>query len=155
MATDTPRIIRTLDIPISVDLSWDLLVNENTMKEWLGADVFVIDPYEGGEIKIPWGFDDQAKNILGDIGLVQPKQKFVFTWREQAHNLESWFNNSSICFELEELDSGTRIHFVHEGFQYLPEEIRASAIPRYEAYWNNSKLDELQSILMSEAEKAK
>jgi hypothetical protein len=105
------------------------------MKEWLQADDFVIDIDEGGNIEIPLTFGEEQYLIEGEIGLIMPNKKFTFTWIERDSLGEAWFNNTTVTIELEECEAGTRLTLIHDGFQYLPTDIRPAALKRYRQFW--------------------
>jgi hypothetical protein len=119
------------------------------MKNWFNADVFIIDAIEGGEIEIPINFGGDEVIIEGEIGLVLPKEKFVFTWIERNQNGDAWFNNTSISIELEQKsDCGTKCTFTHDGFKYLPEDEREGIYKRYLEFWEHSDiLKRLKSLI--------
>lgn len=139
--------VQDLIVPTPLDLVWEFLLNEEEMKGWLKAHKFIIDAYEGGEIEIPISIEGEDYLILGDIGLVQPKKRFVFTWREEDARGDRWFNNTTINFELETVEVGTKIRFAHEGFNYLPAEIQQIALMRYTNYWKSGTLEQLGKLL--------
>ena len=139
--------VQELMLPTPLDVVWDFLLNEEEMKGWLKASKFIIDAYEGGEIEIPITIDGEDYLILGDIGLVQPKKRFVFTWREEDARGEIWFNNTTINFGLQADQAGTKIRFAHEGFNYLPAEIQQTALIRYTNYWESGTLEQLGKLL--------
>lgn len=143
------QIIQEITIPTAIDKVWEFLLNEKKMKQWLHANEFVIDVYEGGNIEIPLSFDGENCLVEGEIGLVIPKKKFAFTWIERDDYGETWFNNTMVTIELEVVESGTKLSLKHDGFKYLSENIQASVYHKYQAFWKEQNfLTRLQSLIM-------
>ena len=136
-------------IPFELDTIWDFLLSEEKMKRWFNAEKFVIDAMAGGEIKIPVSFQGKEWLVKGEIGLVLPKTKFVFTWLERDKLGDRWFNNTIVTIHLEEFASGTQLRLVHDGFKYLPEEIQKEVHHKYLVYWQESKIMERLLDLLS------
>lgn len=137
------------DLPFTPDIVWDFLISEEKMKRWFNADKFLIDALEGGEIKIPVSFQGKEWLVVGEIGLVLPKKKFVFTWLERDKLGDRWFNNTILTIHLEEVASGAQLRLVHDGFKYLPEEIQKEVHQKYLVYWQESKIMERLLDLLS------
>ena len=151
MKNQTLEIIHEIVIPAPRDQVWAFLLNEEKMKNWFNADQFVIDAMEGGEIEIPLSFDGEEITVLGEIGLVYPKEKFIFTWMERDQTGEIWFNNTSITIELDESRIGTYCRFKHDGFKYLPDDEREEIFKRYTLFWEEQRiLQHLKSLIINE-----
>ena len=105
MNNETLQIIQEITIPAPVEQVWRFLMTEDNMKQWLHANEFVIDVYEGGNIDIPISFDGEEYLVEGEIGLIIPNKKFVFTWIEHDAFGNAWFNNTSVTIDLEPTDS--------------------------------------------------
>lgn len=145
------KVSHEIVVPISRDRVWNFLLNEEKMKLWFNAKVFVIDAYEGGEIKVPYTFQGLECQIEGEIGLILPKEKFVFTWNERNKEGDAWFNNTTVTIKLSEVDAGTQITVVHDGFKFLPKEIQQVTKNKYESFWQKSNImNRLQTFLSDE-----
>jgi uncharacterized protein YndB with AHSA1/START domain len=150
MNSEDLKITQSKLIPATQDQIWEFLIDETRMKNWFQAEKFAIDPYEGGEIKIRLTFGAENYVIAGEIGLILPKKKFVFTWLERDQYGETWFNNTSIIIELEEVAAGTQCTFTHDGFKYLSNEIRSDVYARYLEFWGAADiLERLQTLVMA------
>ena len=136
------KITQEIYIPAAHETVWEFLLSEEKMKLWFNADKFIIDAIEGGEIRIPLSFQGKEYIIAGEIGLILPRKKFVFTWIEGNKYGEFWFNNTTVIIELEEAGAGTQLSLTHDGFKYLSSEIREDAYRRYVAYWEEGKFME-------------
>jgi uncharacterized protein YndB with AHSA1/START domain len=143
------EISQEIFIPIPVDQVWNFLMDQNQMKNWFRADKFVIDIWEGGEIEIPISFGDYECHAIGEIGLVLPKRKFAFVWRERDEFGDEWFNTTTVTLNLEEKNNGSHVKLVHSGFTYLPKEIQQETLHRYSVYWKASGILERLSQLVS------
>ena len=150
--SNTPlQIIQEIMIPAPVAQVWAFFMNEDKMKQWLYANEFVIDIYEGGKVEFPLSFDGENFLVEGEIGLIIPPKKFVFTWIEQDKYGNAWFNNTSIKIELETTDLGTKLTLMHDGFNYLPDAIKTAVFERYITFWQEPNiLTRLQTLIMKE-----
>lgn len=142
MTIDPLKIIREISVPATIDHVWEFITDQNKMKQWLQADEFIIDILEGGKIVIPLSFDGKKYWIFGEIGLILPKTKFVFTWNEKDPSGATWFTNTMVTLNLEEVEFGTQLTLVHDGFNYLPPEIQEEVFQRYTSFWYDSDIME-------------
>jgi uncharacterized protein YndB with AHSA1/START domain len=140
MSDQNLEIIHKIIIPVPLDQVWDFLLTDENMKTWFDANEFIIDSIEGGKIEIPLAFGAEEVTIEGEIGLVQPKKKFVFTWLERNQFGEAWFNNTSIAIELENVADGTYCKFTHEGFKYLPADEQVDIFNKYAVFWEEKQI---------------
>lgn len=153
MSVDSLKITQEIFIPVPIDRVWEFLMNEEEMRNWFDAEAFVIDIVEGGKIEIPFSYGGEQCLIVGEIGLILPQEKFAFTWIERDRYGESWFNNTTVTVKLKENDVGTMFTLIHDGFNYLPKEIQASAYEKYQAFWGEFGM--LERLLSKVLEKGK
>ena len=151
MSENEAKITQKKIIPFELEHVWAFLLNEEKMKHWFNADKFLIDAIEGGEIRIPISFQEEEWLVVGEMGLILPKSKFVFTWMERDKLGDRWFNNTILTINLEEVESGTQLSLVHDGFKYLPEDIQEEVHQKYINYWQESKIMERLLDLLSAA----
>lgn len=150
MTADPLKIIKKITIPASIDQVWEFLLSEEKMKNWFQADEFIIDAIEGGKIEIPFSFNGEKFLVIGEIGLVLPKEKFVFTWLERDQYNETWFNNTLITIKLESTEGGTKTTLEHDGFKYLPDDTQVEIFEKYQKFWaQNGILERLPSLIPS------
>ncbi len=140
----------TILIPASIDQVWQFLMTEEDMKSWFNADEFVIDIMEGGKIEIPLIIEGEKVWIEGEIGLILPEEKFAFTWLERNIFGDIWFNNTTVMIELEKTGSQTTLTLKHDGFKYLPEEVRMPVYNKYSGFWSDGMLQRLHSLIMKQ-----
>ncbi|WP_420644353.1 SRPBCC family protein [Candidatus Leptofilum sp.] len=151
MNHETLQIIQEMAIPVPVERVWDFLMVEDNMKQWLHANEFIIDPYEGGKIEIPISFDGENCLVEGEVGLIIPNKKFVFTWIEHDAYGNAWFNNTSVTIELEPTNTGTSLTLKHDGFKYLSDDVKTAAFNKYVTFWEASNImTRLQTAIMKE-----
>jgi uncharacterized protein YndB with AHSA1/START domain len=132
------KVEGSIFIPTSLDHVWDYLLNRDGLMHWFNANEFVIDVYEGGEIEIPFPFAGDGYHIIGETALIIPKERFAFTWIEQDADGDRWFMNTIVNLYLAEREGGTQLNLIHEGFKYLPIEIRDRVYSRYVSFWGES-----------------
>ena len=151
MNNETLQIIQEITIPAPVEQVWDFLMTEDNMKQWLHANEFVIDVYEGGNIEIPFSFGGENCIVEGEIGLIIPNKKFVFTWIEHDAFGNAWFNNTSVTIDLEPATSGTKLTLRHDGFKYLSDDVKTAVFNKYVTFWEASNIMvRLQTLIMKE-----
>ncbi len=142
-------VSRDIFIPNPIDSVWHFLMSEEKMKGWLNADKFVIDMSDGGEIEFPLSFGKEEYIILGEFSILLLEKKYAFIWREQDKFGESWFNCTTLSFNLERKDNGTLLKLIHDGFKYLPSDIQEGIYERYVDFWNKSGiLEKLSSLIV-------
>jgi uncharacterized protein YndB with AHSA1/START domain len=148
---NTELIVRQeINIPAPIQQVWQFIMNETNMKRWFGADEFLIDIIEGGKVEIPLTINGEKVLIEGEIGLIMPKEKFVFTWIERDIFGEAWFNNTTVTIGLEDVDNQTIVSLEHDGFKYLPEDTRLSVYNKYSAFWaSDGMLHRLHTLIMN------
>ena len=150
MKNKNDKIVSQILINAPVEQVWEFLMSEEKMKTWFAAEEFLIDVVEGGSIEIPLTIGDDDCVIEGEIGLILPQEKFVFTWIERDKDGDAWFNNTSVTIELKEINRGTKFTLVHDGFKYLPDEIFQEVFDKYQTFWNDGHLLERISALVKE-----
>lgn len=137
---DTLKVTQEITIFSPLEHVWAFLMNGEKMKLWLNAEEFIIDAFEGGKIEIPLSVDGEDFFVEGEIGLIIPYQKFVFTWLERNAYKERWFNNTMVTLLLEENGLATKVTLIHDGFKYLPDGIQMAVYKKYRAFWEESSL---------------
>jgi len=150
MSSESPKITRTISITAALDQVWDFLLNEEKMKTWFNAQEFTIDAYEGGKIEIPLTIAEEKVMIEGEIGLILPKEKFVFTWIERDRFGDAWFNNTTVNIELEATGEQTQMTLTHDGFKYLSEDNQDKALKNYKDFWESSGILERMQLLVEQ-----
>ena len=149
MSIDTLKVLQEITILAPLGQVWAFLMDGEKMKRWLKANEFVIDVNEGGKIEIPLSFDGEKCFVEGEIGLVIPHQKFVFTWLERNAYGETWFNNTMVTILLEEKGAKTKLTLIHDGFKYLPIGMQTAVFQKYRAFWEETSiLLRLQSLIL-------
>jgi uncharacterized protein YndB with AHSA1/START domain len=144
------EVSQTIIIPAPIDQVWKFLINGEKMKSWFQADEFIIEIWEGGNIEIPFSYGGEKCLVKGEMGLLIPQEKFVFTWNETNEYGEDWFNTTNVSINLEEIDDGTELTLIHNGFKYLPAEIQEEVFQRYATFWAQSGiLDRLCELILS------
>ena len=138
MADENLRVEQSLDIPASIDQVWDFLLNQDGLSVWFNADKFLVDVYDGGEIEIPFPFAGRGYCVIGETALILPLERFTFTWIEQDDTGDRWFMNTTVNLYLVESEGGTQLTLIHDGFKYLPVQIRDEVYRRYISYWQGS-----------------
>jgi uncharacterized protein YndB with AHSA1/START domain len=151
MLTETLEVHQEIVIPAPIKLVWDFIMNEANMKNWFQADEFTIEIWEGGKIEIPFSFGGHDCLVKGEMGLILPLERFVFTWNEVNEHGEDWFNTTNVAINLEKMDVGTKLTLVHTGFKYLPPDIQLAVYQRYSAFWAESDILE-RLVTLIEAE---
>jgi uncharacterized protein YndB with AHSA1/START domain len=138
-------------IPTALGNVWDFLLDEEKMTNWLDAEEFVINIWDGGGFKFPYAFGGQQCHIIGEVTLLLPQEKYAFTWWEREPSGSEWQICTTVMLNLKAADAGTLISLVHNGFKYLPSEMQEPVHQRYVAYWKESGiLERLLAMIMAD-----
>lgn len=128
---------------------WDFLLNQDGLKRWFEAKIFIVDYIEGGELKFSIIRDGRPYRIMGETGLFHLNKQLIFTWIEQDQFGRSWFTPTNVSFELLPAEGGTQFKLTHNGFKYLPVESREEIYQGYEIYWASVALPRLKTLVES------
>lgn len=126
---------------------WDFLLNQDGLKQWFNAREFVIDVYEGGELKFTVERGGQPYRISGETGLLNQQKQLIITWIEQDRYGRSWFAPTNVSFQPLPIECGTRFLLIHSGFKYLPDHSQQEIHRQYQAYWDEVALPQLKSLV--------
>ena len=87
---------------------------------------------------VPFSFAGEGYCVIGETALILPEERFAFTWIEQDDEAERWFMNTIVNLHLVEIEDCTHLTLVHDGLNYLPEEIREGVCRRFVMFWQES-----------------
>ncbi len=148
MDNDELKVTQTFFIPATIDHVWNFITSDQQMKLWFQANKFFINPFDGGMIEIPISIEGEEYTVIGEIGLVYPKSRLIFSWNERNSQGGEWFHNTFVEINLTEIDDETQFELVHSGFKRLPSKIREQIYQRYLDYWEKGDiLDRLLSLI--------
>ena len=150
--SETLEVTRSLFLPVPVQQVWDFLMDEEKMKNWLGANEFLIDMTDGGKIEFPLSFGEDKYLIIGEFSILLLRERYDFIWRERDTFGDEWFNCTTVSLKLEEDENGTLLKLNHNGFKYLPPEIQDEIHSRYQDFWTNGNLLDRLAYLIVEDE---
>lgn len=140
------EVHQQINIAQSPEQLWDFFMNQDGLKQWFNAKIFVVDVFEGGELKFKIHYNGEPYFITGETGLLQINKKLVFTWIEQNQWGQKWFTPTNVTFEMEATTGGTQFTIHHTGFKYLPENEQEEICQRYQQYWAMDALPRLQEL---------
>jgi uncharacterized protein YndB with AHSA1/START domain len=117
---------------------WDALTRAEELLRWFPNEHAAVDLRPGGLASFIW--DEGADEAVIDV--VEPPDRFVFRWRPAGFDRPY----TTVSFELEEIESGTRLTLVESGFAALPDQIREQSQRGNDAGWRD-ELEELKTYL--------
>ena len=151
MVDENLEVARELFIPTSIDRVWAFFLNEKKMTNWLHAEEFVINIWEGGGFVFPYSFGGHECRIIGEVTILLEREKYAFTWWEREESGNEWINCTTVTLNLKEKGEGTLISLVHNGFKYLSPAILGAVYQRYSDYWEESGiLDRLATLILAD-----
>jgi uncharacterized protein YndB with AHSA1/START domain len=117
MATTTETAIeRELEIAASPETVWELLVDQEKSRRWMGGEA-TLDARPGGEYRI----DVISGNVArGEFLEVERPRRLVWTFGwEPREGVENPIppGSSRVEVELEATEAGTRLRFRHSGLE--------------------------------------
>ncbi len=121
------KIERAVEIGADAKTVWALFATQEGLHRWMVPNI-EIDLYPGGRHSHVGGEDQQR--ITGKVIEMVPRKRLSLSWFENGPDA-GWFNPIRMSFELEEMQVGTHVTFVIDGFEGIgtPTYLRT-----YEAY---------------------
>lgn len=116
-ADPAPEVRMTISIDAPRDVVFRALIDPATIKRWFDAADVVVEPREGGRYSLGWKYQVEGVDVEGGptrILELIPNEKLVLDcpdWRGDKS-----VNGQQITFYLESEGSGTKVTFVHSGF---------------------------------------
>lgn len=118
-------------IPLSPDLVWENLVQQEHVAEWWGGNV-VLEPAKKGRFSEAW--TDEAgtrRDASGMVTAFEPARRLQIDYRSHL-----WPRATRIEFLLSPEDAGCRFYFQHSGWDALLEEAaRKKEVDAYTRKW--------------------
>lgn len=126
---------------------WDFLLNHDGLKRWFNAREFVVDVWEGGELKFSIERGGQTYRVSGETGLLNHQKQLIITWIEQDRYGRYWFAPTNVSFQPLPVEDGTQFELTHNGFKYLPGDSQQEIYRQYQTYWADVALPQLKSLI--------
>jgi len=141
------RLQRSIKAPAAK--VWGIVITPETMRSWLGPQVF--EPQLGGRVLIDVLHGSRADGVrqrwlmFGNIVTLDQDRELAFTWQEfNVNDLTCWPAPTTVSITLEPQDGGaaTLVTLSHRGFDALP-----NSRQEYEGYAEGwSSLNDLDSL---------
>jgi uncharacterized protein YndB with AHSA1/START domain len=132
------EVRRVVEIRATRERVWSALTEPSELLRWFPTERAEIDLRPGGEASFVW--EDSADEAVVDV--VSPPTRLVFRWRPAG--LDRPY--TTVSFELEESEEGTRLTLVETGFASLPDQIAQQSHQGNDAGWRE-ELEELKTYL--------
>lgn len=116
--TDSLRITRV--IRADRQAVWDAFTQPEHMRGWMcpapnGAKAVTADVRVGGEYTIQMVVEGEEHNAFGTYREIDPPSRLVYTWDWRDGAMSS-MGDTVVTVEFKEVDGGTEVVLVHEGF---------------------------------------
>ena len=112
-ATETIAVVRELSIAARPETVWELLVDPEQARRWMGVDV-AFEPHPGGLYRVEVVPGHVARGSFVEL---DPPRRLVFTWgweqSEDGPPVQVPPGSSTIEIALEPDGDGTRVRFTH------------------------------------------
>lgn len=117
-ASNSLRITRMVRAPRQS--VWDAITQPEQMKKWMcpapnGAQRVDADVRIGGLYTVQMLVDGKEHNAFGTYREIDEPSRIVFTWDWRPGEMEP-MGDTVVTIELNEVDGGTELVLVHEGF---------------------------------------
>ena len=132
------EVRRTIEIRAPRERVWDALTRSDELLHWFPNEHAAVDLRPGGLASFIW--DEGADEAVVDV--VEPPGRFVFRWRPAG--LDRPY--TTVSFELEEIEGGTKLTLVESGFASLPDQIAQQSHDGNDEGWRK-ELEELKTYL--------
>ena len=132
----TNDIVKSIEIAAPPDRVWAALVDRGEFGAWFRARFdgpFKEGRRIGARMTIP-GFEDVPWHVT--VREIVPERRFAFSWPHMDDDNRSLGEaETTVAFELEPTEGGTRVTVTESGFDALPAGARADARRRNEGGW--------------------
>jgi uncharacterized protein YndB with AHSA1/START domain len=132
------EVRRTIEIRAARERVWAALTQPEELLRWFPSEHAAVDLRPGGLASFVW--DESADEAVVDV--VEPLSRFVFRWRPAG--LDRPY--TTVSFELDEIEDGTRLTLVESGFASLPDQIAERSRGENDEGWRE-ELEELKTYL--------
>lgn len=132
------EVRRTIEIRAARERVWAALTQPEELLRWFPSEHAAVDLRPGGLASFVW--DESADEAVVDV--VEPLSRFVFRWRPAG--LDRPY--TTVSFELDEIENGTRLTLVESGFASLPDQIAERSRGENDEGWRE-ELEELKTYL--------
>jgi len=112
-----PEIRLTITIDAPPEAVFRALIEPDAINRWFGQGGTVVEPRVGGRYDLGWKYQVDGKDVVGGPTTIlefEPNRKLVLDWPDWRG--DKAVTGQTISFELEPVDTGTRVTFVHAGF---------------------------------------
>ncbi len=112
-----PEVRLTITIDAPREAVFRALLDPATVTRWFDAADAVVEPHQGGRYSLGWKYQVDGRDVMGGptkILELVPNKKLVLDWPDWRGDTS--VNGQRITFHLESVGSGTKVTFVHSGF---------------------------------------
>ena len=113
----SPEVRLTIMIDAPREAVFRALVDPGTVSRWFDAADAVVEPHVGGRYSLGWKYQVDGLDVEGGPTRILeyvPNEKLVLDWPDWRGDKS--VNGQKIAFHLESVGQGTRVTFVHFGF---------------------------------------
>ena len=116
-SSDDPIIVEQI-YNSSIHKVWNAITKLDQMKQWYFDNITSFSPVVGFETQFEVKVEDRTFTHLWKLTEVIPLQKIVYNWK-----YEEYPGDSSVTFELSELDNQTKLRLTHHVEESFPDDI--------------------------------
>ncbi len=116
-ADPAPEVRLVISIAAPREAVFRALIEPDIVNKWFGAESAVVEPEVGGRYELGWKYQVDGRDVLGGptrILDMVPNEKLVLDWPDWRGDQS--VTGQKITFYLEPEGSGTKVTFVHSGF---------------------------------------
>ena len=128
-------------LPFAIEDVWKAISEQDLISKW-----FIQADFKA-EVGYQYKFTHEKTEIVGEVLEVNPVFDLVYTWMVNGTNV-----NTTVRWQLEKVEEGTKVHIEHFGFDKYEEAQVAPLFDSFEKGWA-SCLAELEKYF-SNVEKA-
>jgi len=117
-------LVITRTFKVSREKVWDAWTNKEELQKWFGPETMAAEFTEfnfteGGPYTLVMKNKDGtggAHSASGIFETIDEPSKLIYTWQWMA-GVDEYKNKTQITIEFKEVDEGTEMTFIHEGFE--------------------------------------
>jgi uncharacterized protein YndB with AHSA1/START domain len=99
-----PSVRREVLLPVDPERAWELITDPGELEGWLAEEV-VLEPQEGGEVRVEFEDGDVRKGVVEEV---EEARRLVFRWSAGDSESGDAWNDSLVEWTLHPEPEGTR-----------------------------------------------
>lgn len=136
--TDKLQIQFTIEIEAPPEKVWAKMATVEAMNQWLARNL-VFEHEVGGSFQMEGETPQEGPyRFSGQVVKVDPARELTFTWKSEIGEANEWPVDTLVSFQLQAIDTGTRVTLLHTGFEALGAALGKSSFEGHVEGWTQA-----------------